>query len=178
MPKIVDHDLARADLLDRAFLAFAVHGYAALSMRSLASELKASTGTLYHYFDSKQALFSQMVQRVAQADAAEALAAIPNGTDATTTVQNVVEFVQTRDEHLRRLLRMGLDYQRAEPQERNTIRAALAAFRMVLETRLKAFDSRAVLRTIVGALVLRDFDPDGFDLEGLDAQLIRQIRDN
>lgn len=176
MPKIVDHDAVRAELLDRAFDAFATQGYAALSMRSLARSLDASTGTLYHYFESKQSLFAHMVRRVAQQDVNLALERIPANEDVEVTIEALVGFVHDRDEHLRKLLRMGIDYQRAEPQERDTVRAAVGAFRLVVEQRLAAFDSTAVLRLVIGTLVLRDFDPRGFPLDGL-ARQIRRMSD-
>lgn len=65
MPKIVDHDSYREQLLENAFTLMAAEGYA-VSMRQVARALGVSTGTLYHYFPSKQALFEQMVQFIAQ----------------------------------------------------------------------------------------------------------------
>ena len=53
MPKVVDHDQQRSDLLAAAFDLFADRGYSATSMRALASGLGVSTGTLYHYFSGK-----------------------------------------------------------------------------------------------------------------------------
>ena len=61
MPKIVDHESYRNELLDRCFPLFTNRGYAAISMRQIAEGLGVSTGTLYHYFDSKQAIFEKMV---------------------------------------------------------------------------------------------------------------------
>ena len=61
MPKIVDRERYRNELLDRCFSLFTDPGYAAISMRQIAERLGVSTGTLYHYFDSKQAIFEKMV---------------------------------------------------------------------------------------------------------------------
>jgi AcrR family transcriptional regulator len=61
MPKIVDHDQYRKELLGKSFHLFAQHGYSAITMRQLAEGLGVSTGTLYHYFPSKQAIFEQMI---------------------------------------------------------------------------------------------------------------------
>ena len=68
MPKIVDHEAQRIAMLDGAFELFADNGYAATSMRSLATGLGVSTGTLYHYFASKDEIFENMVRRVAERD--------------------------------------------------------------------------------------------------------------
>lgn len=61
MPKIVDHEQYRRDLLGKGFHLFAQVGYSAITMRQLAEGLGVSTGTLYHYFPSKQAIFEQMM---------------------------------------------------------------------------------------------------------------------
>lgn len=70
MPRIVDHDLYRISLLDRCGQLFVEHGYAALSMRQIAEHLKVSTGTLYHYFESKEDLFRKLVHHVTNVDLA------------------------------------------------------------------------------------------------------------
>ena len=61
MPKIVDREGYRNELLDQCFPLFTNRGYAAISMRQIAEGLGVSTGTLYHYFDSKQDIFEKMV---------------------------------------------------------------------------------------------------------------------
>lgn len=68
MPKIVDHDLYRKALLNESFNLFAQKGYGAITMRQIAQGLGVSTGTLYHYFPSKEALFEQLVEEQAQHD--------------------------------------------------------------------------------------------------------------
>ena len=59
MPKIVDHEQYRKELLGKCFDLFAQKGYGSITMRQIAQGLGVSTGTLYHYFPSKQALFEQ-----------------------------------------------------------------------------------------------------------------------
>ncbi len=74
MPKIVDHEQYRKELLGKCFDLFAQKGYAAITMRQIAECLGVSTGTLYHYFSSKQALFEQLVEEMCQQDISAALA--------------------------------------------------------------------------------------------------------
>lgn len=66
MPKIVDHDLYRKELLSKCFNLFAEKGYASITMRLIAQGLGVSTGTLYHYFPNKRALFEQLVEEMVQ----------------------------------------------------------------------------------------------------------------
>ena len=68
MPRIVDHDAYREELLQQAFALFALQGYGEVSMRQIADALGVSTGTLYHYFPSKEALFEQAVAKVVDRD--------------------------------------------------------------------------------------------------------------
>ncbi|NRA44612.1 MAG: TetR/AcrR family transcriptional regulator [Oligoflexales bacterium] len=46
MPKIVDHEQMRKELLTQSFHYFAYQGYKGVTMRSLAKALDISTGTL------------------------------------------------------------------------------------------------------------------------------------
>lgn len=68
MPKIVNHEQYRKELLGQCFNLFAEKGYAAITMRQISAGLKVSTGALYHYFPNKQALFEQLVEEISQQD--------------------------------------------------------------------------------------------------------------
>ena len=87
MPKIIDHDRYREELLSKSFDLFAEKGYGSVTMRQIAKELEVSTGTLYHYFPSKQALFEQLVEAIAQNDINQALKEL----DGKETLQEKVE---------------------------------------------------------------------------------------
>jgi AcrR family transcriptional regulator len=73
MPKIVNHEQYRKELLSECFDLFAEKGYAAITMRQISASLKVSTGTLYYYFPNKQALFEQLVEEISQQDIITAL---------------------------------------------------------------------------------------------------------
>lgn len=68
MPKIVDRDRYRRELLMKCFDLFAQKGYGSVTMRQIAEEIGVSTGTLYHYFSSKEALFVQLVEEITEQD--------------------------------------------------------------------------------------------------------------
>ena len=74
MPKIVDYEQYRKELLNKCFDLFAQKGYGSITMRQIAEGLRVSTGTLYHYFPSKQALFEQLAQEICEQDLSAALA--------------------------------------------------------------------------------------------------------
>jgi len=66
MPKIVDHEQYRKELLSKCFDLFAQKGYASITTRQIAKELGVSTGTLYHYFPRKENMFEQLVEQTSQ----------------------------------------------------------------------------------------------------------------
>jgi AcrR family transcriptional regulator len=68
MPKIVDHAQYRKELLNKCFNLFAQKGYGSLTIRQVAQEIGVSTGTLYHYFSSKEELFVQLIEEITEKD--------------------------------------------------------------------------------------------------------------
>jgi AcrR family transcriptional regulator len=68
MPKIVDSEEYRKELLHKCFDLFADKGYANVTTRQVSKALGVSTGAMYHYFPSKQALFEQLVEEISWQD--------------------------------------------------------------------------------------------------------------
>ena len=64
MPKIVDHDEYRKEILLKCFTLFSRKGYASVTMREIAFEVGVSTGTLYHYFPTKENIMIEMFMLV------------------------------------------------------------------------------------------------------------------
>ncbi len=88
MPKIVDREQYRSELLEKCFTLFAEKGYGSLTMRQIATELGVSTGTLYHYFPSKEVLFEQLIEEIDRKINSEVILALEN----YVTVQERIEF--------------------------------------------------------------------------------------
>jgi AcrR family transcriptional regulator len=68
MPKVVDFEKQRKDILFKCFDLFAQKGYANVTTRQLCREMGVSTGAMYHYFPSKKALFEQLVDEISRQD--------------------------------------------------------------------------------------------------------------
>ena len=64
MPKVVDADQYRKELLYQCLDLFAEKGFANVTIRQIAKALGISTGALYHYFPSKESLFEQLVEEL------------------------------------------------------------------------------------------------------------------
>jgi len=65
MPKIVDHETQRETFALAAMRLMARHGIEGVTMRAVATEAGLSYGSLFHYFDSKDALLLHAVQHLA-----------------------------------------------------------------------------------------------------------------
>lgn len=61
MPKIVDHDEYRQEMLEKCLYLFTRKGYSDISMKQIAAEIGVSTGTLYHYFSSKESIIAGII---------------------------------------------------------------------------------------------------------------------
>ena len=99
MPKIVDHDQYRKELLMKSFDLFAQKGYSSTTMRQLAQGLGVSTGTLYHYFPNKEALFCQLVQEQTQQDIMHLLAEAGNPSMLSERIETVFNFVAKNEDY-------------------------------------------------------------------------------
>jgi AcrR family transcriptional regulator len=93
MPKVVDHIQYRRDLLRQSLDLFAEKGYGSLTMRHLAEALGVSTGTLYHYFPSKESLFIQLIEELTEQDISNFLSQAPMPPSTLARVEAVMDFV-------------------------------------------------------------------------------------
>lgn len=93
MPKIVDRDRYRKELLKGCFDLFAEGGYGSVTMRQIAKGLGVSTGTLYHYFPSKESIFIQLVQDLCEQDIYSFLTQAPRASSQEERLLAVMEFV-------------------------------------------------------------------------------------
>lgn len=65
-PKSAAHDLKRDEILDRAAQCFADRGYNAASMNDIATACGTSKARLYHYYDGKEAILFDLLDRYTQ----------------------------------------------------------------------------------------------------------------
>ena len=165
MPKIVDHDAQRALLLDGAFEFFADCGYAALSMRGLASRLETTTGVLYHYFDTKNAIFEQALMRSTERHITDALMVIRLDMPLNKRLQTLANWLYKHQGDLKRTLLLALDAQRQAPDAQTAISQAAKRFAEALENH---FGSQSGLwPKILGSLVASQLNGEPLTLADL-----------
>lgn len=165
MPKVVDHSAYREELLAGCFDLFARLGYAGVTMRGIAKELGVSTGTLYHYFDTKDAIFEAMVQHVAQTDILAAVATIPPQADADTRLRALFAYIEAFETRLRNVVLLVLDYRRQTGGQGAA--QAIHAYREAIRTHMGAQEPHVatlVFSAVVGVLVQRILADDAVDM--------------
>ena len=101
MPKIVDHEHYRKQLLNQCFELFAEKGYSSVTMREIASEIGVSTGTLYHYFPSKESLFEQLIEYLSYEDTKEeALVELGNPPTLAERIEKMMDYVSKNEDYI------------------------------------------------------------------------------
>ena len=127
MPKLVDHVSYRKRLLVQCFDLFAERGYSALTMRQIAEVLNVSTGTLYHYFPSKEALFQQLAEEISQQTVMEALSQAPRHVSLEERLMDLFRFLAEHEADLQKQFLISFDYYQHRDLYGSSTRAILQA---------------------------------------------------
>jgi AcrR family transcriptional regulator len=111
MPKIVDRELYRKELLNKSFELFAEKGYSSVTMREIASGIGVSTGTLYHYFPSKESLFEQLIEYLSYEDTKEEeLAELGNPPTLGERIQEMMNYLAKNEDYIMKSLLIMFDF--------------------------------------------------------------------
>ena len=111
MPKIVDRDAYRLELLGKAFHIFADRGYS-IPIRALAREMGVSTGTLYHYFPGKKELFEQMSVWIAHSAVDETLGDIPANLTLAQRLEIFNRMILSSTRDMTAIILLSIEYTR------------------------------------------------------------------
>lgn len=161
MPKIVDHDKYRAEIVEKAAPIFSAHGFNGLGMRQVAEQLNMSKSALYHYFPSKEELFAACTRFVVGRDEEKATAPAITGTPEERCRQLTVVILEIEKEFPGELYLL-VDYIRAKSsseiaRDENMQHANERYLSMVSHYVGEAAAPR-VLGVALGGLVQRLFD--------------------
>jgi AcrR family transcriptional regulator len=110
MPKIVNHEQYRKELLGKCFDLFATKGYSAITMRQISASLEVSTGTLYHYFPNKQALFEQLVEEISQQDIITALTEFGGKKTLSELMETLGQYIVKNEDYLIKWTYLWVDF--------------------------------------------------------------------
>ncbi|MEO0409167.1 MAG: TetR/AcrR family transcriptional regulator [Cyanobacteria bacterium P01_A01_bin.135] len=110
MPKVVDHERYRRELLMGCFDLFAAQGYGTITMRQIAKGLGVSTGTLYHYFPSKESIFMQLVQELFERDLSTFFAQASEALSLEERLQAVADFALQNAQYYYQQMLLWVDF--------------------------------------------------------------------
>jgi AcrR family transcriptional regulator len=168
MPKIVDHVKRREDILAQCFTLFAKYGYSALTMRQIAQHLNVSTGTLYHYFESKQILFEAMFRWIAQNDSRKAKEEIRGDSeDLSEKIISLQNFIINHHKSLSSLLVIATDYIRTSDVDPYVfVKEIFGEYLTLIQEQIgiqDAHQAQSLFTYILGNLLYKTLDPS-FDM--------------
>ena len=163
MPKIVDRDQYRKELLMKSFDLFAQKSYSSLTMRQLAQGLGVSTGTLYHYFPSKEALFVQLVEELEQQNVLKFLAEAGNPSTLLERIEMMFSFVAKNEDYILKQILLWIEF--CQQQDWTDVS---------IKQRLRQADEQTI-QAIVGYLHIKDRAVFDFVLNFLYGLFLRRL---
>lgn len=148
MPKIVNHDEYRQELLEKSFQLFTHKGYTNVSMKEIAEEIGVSTGTLYHYFPSKEKILAEMISSIGLQNTEEYI----NRTRSVESIRDrfdmIVDFWKEKGELYEKILLLGFDMYRNTGIDKWKLLYAIFAERYVAGMSERLNISRQFARSI------------------------------
>ncbi|MDJ0746616.1 MAG: TetR/AcrR family transcriptional regulator [Xenococcaceae cyanobacterium MO_167.B27] len=188
MPKIVDHDRYRKELLKKCFDLFAQRGYGSLTMRQVAQEIGVSTGTLYHYFPSKEALFLQLIEEITQQDTSISADDIQGVETIEERILALGQFLMEHEDYFHKQTLIFINFfQQPELEQEPIIEAVKRSNQRYQEAIMQflGIDNPAIANhvscLIDGLISQRAFDPESVSIKGqmeLLAQMLSAYLDN
>lgn len=106
MPKIVDHEQYREELIWACYGVFADYGFARCTMKELAKAAGVTPGTLYHYFQDKLQLFQCVVRTIAETDLEEWSRVISRANGVTSRLKGLGDYIDRNDVYFARQYRI------------------------------------------------------------------------
>jgi len=180
VPRIVDRQEVREELMTKSYELFARKGFGAVTMRDLARELGVSTGTLYHYFPNKSELFHETLRFLVARDIERVLGQIDADATPEQRVRVTLDYVTRHEPHFRGRLSLLFEACRGAGGEDGSVRAfgeLMRVYREAFSDNLGVADpriGRMALGLVIGDLVQRMVDPQGSALDEL-AKFITEL---
>lgn len=184
MPKIVDRDLYRKELLNKCFDLFAQRGYGSLTMRQIAKEIGVSTGTIYHYFSSKEDLFVQLIEESTEQDILSANDEIENQNLETIEEKILAlgQFILKHGDYFRKQTLLFINFiQQPELEQLQIVEAIKKSYQRYQEEMMKflGIDDIAIANHISclidGLLLQLTYTPEFVDFEAQIKLLARMV---
>jgi len=167
MPKVVDREVYRHELAVKSVDIFAEHGFNGLGMRGIAEALGVSKSALYHYFSSKQELFTTCTELVLAPQALYGLEhddAIPEDNE-----QALLMLISALDNRFMGEMTLLLDYIKNKDEQQvasdNLLQLAERKFLNELSNIVGESNAKQAYALLYGGLTMRLFNGKQTELE-------------
>ena len=161
MPKVVDHERYRKELLEGCLKLFAERSYGSITMRQIAKGLQVSTGTLYHYFPSKEQIFMLLVQELCEQDISSFFAQAPEGGSTEERLTAVMDYVLQNCQYFHQQVLLWVDFyqqtKNGNEEESLFLRKVWARTRDLLQDYLDVSDQAVIdfIMVFIDGLILQ-----------------------
>ena len=118
MPKIVDHDKYRQEMLEKCFYLFSRKGYSNITMKDIADEIGVSTGTLYHYFPSKEDILGKLITWAGEKNVSDYYSRTSSIDSIRDRFDLIVAFWKESEEFYQNIMLLAIDMYRNTDVER------------------------------------------------------------
>lgn len=170
MPKIIDHDQYRNELLEQCFHLMADRGYGNITMRQIGQALKISTGKLYHYFPSKQKLFASIIEFISYKDIFNFSMETENFLDMSSKIKALHSYLEKRESNLQKYIFLILDYYQLNKTDEGRVLLMQAAEQYSIQLgKLLGFSGpeygQLLFSFVNGMILQRIINPDYFSMK-------------
>ncbi|ASP42183.1 TetR family transcriptional regulator [Leptospira interrogans] len=171
MPKIVNLEKFKSEILAKCVDILARRGYSAVSMREIAAELDVTTGTLYHYYATNEDIFKELVKFVLNNDIEELQIHSKGdlGQSLETRIESLFQMVQAREAYFQNLLYIICDVSRLKnhEEEKSLIADTINEYVHIITKLLGVTNpalNRILISVILGTVVQRILDSEAISL--------------
>jgi len=117
MPKIVNHDEYREEMLEKCFHFFSRKGFSKVTMREIAEEIGISTGTLYHYFSTKENVLGELIAWAGEKNIGDYISRITPADSIGQRFKLIVDFWKENGDFYQNIMLLTIDMQRNSSDE-------------------------------------------------------------
>lgn len=112
MPKIVNHHEYKEKMLEKSLYLFTRRGYSNINMKQIAAEIGVSTGTLYHYFPSKEKMLVEMIAWIGDKNVDEYIRRTSSADSISDRFDLIVDFWKEKGELYENIMLLAIDVYR------------------------------------------------------------------
>lgn len=174
MPKVVNHEIYREELLQKGFDLFAKKGYN-ITIRDLASGLGVSTGTLYHYFSGKEDMFRQTMEHIAEKHVRNIQSQIHVEWTTDEKARAIFLYVTLNQDYFKNIIFLLIEYykQNNHSDPDSIISEIATLIRNILKEQLELHsetEATTLLSFFIGHILQKSLDPMGsiYPMQGLE----------